>query len=269
MKSPFTFRTTPDSRAHGSRGFSRPSPPSSMTWRSFTLAQGLSNDHGHSHTTSGTPVPSRWASWQQGGAWAHLRSPGSEEPEPFRVSRWMPRIKRAGPYAGPPNWQNEFLPAAYQERYFRSEGRSDSGSLGSRPVAGAPGGSSGRADSTRWICSMANFPTRRWNDGGNVGAFGGGFPPMSLPYRMQSCAPEAVDLLFGERRSQAVVRHQRSGLAPLMAVEAPAGSPPSRARRALRSVDEPAPTSASKIPGMPTRTSCPITANTLKKWTSR
>ena len=41
-----------------------------------------------------------------------------------------------------------------------------------------------------------------------------------LAYRMQACAPEAVDHLIGERRDQAVVRHERSGLRALMASSA-------------------------------------------------
>jgi len=30
--------------------------------------------------------------------------------------------QKGGPYAGPPNWQNGFLPAAYQGTVFRSKG---------------------------------------------------------------------------------------------------------------------------------------------------
>jgi hypothetical protein len=141
MKSPFTFKQYGQSGAWVSEVF--PNIATIVDDLAFIHScQGLSNDHVISHY--------REHRLHQMGfpAWAWVTRPRQREPEPSGI-RGGARCERR-PYAGPPNWQNGFLPAACQGTVFRSKAI-DSGSLGSRPVHSAE---QQRAASTRWICSM-------------------------------------------------------------------------------------------------------------------
>jgi hypothetical protein len=141
MKSPFTFKQYGQSGAWVSEIF--PNIATIVDELAFMHScQGLSNDHVISHYEWNT------GSIQMGfpsvGAWVTYGLGSENQNLPGYV---VVLDAKGGPYAGPPNWQNGFLPAAYQGTVFRSKGD---------PILdlSAPGQSKSGRVSTRWICSM-------------------------------------------------------------------------------------------------------------------
>jgi hypothetical protein len=95
--------------------------------------------------------------------------------------------KRGGPFSGPSNWSAGFLPAAYQGTVFRSEGDPI---LDLEPPSKylTPEEEKARLDHLTWL----NQNHAEKNPGSTELA--ARIASYELAYRMQACAPEAVDI---------------------------------------------------------------------------
>ena len=95
---------------------------------------------------------------------------------------------KGGPYAGPPNWQNGFLPAAYQGTVFRSKGD---------PILDLSAPSQYMsAEQQRARLDQMNMLNQGFDDKyPGISELSARISSYELAYRMQACAPEAVDLL--------------------------------------------------------------------------
>src|SRR6202521_5410691 len=116
MQSPFSFKQYGQSGAWVSEIF--PNIATMVDELAFVHScQGLSNDHVISHYEWNT------GSIQMGypsvGAWVTYGLGSVNQSLPGYV---VLLDQKGGPYAGPPNWQSGFLPAAYQGTVFRSKG---------------------------------------------------------------------------------------------------------------------------------------------------
>src|SRR6202023_4029856 len=116
MQSPFSFKQYGQSGAWVSEIF--PNIATIVDELAFVHScQGLSNDHVISHYEWNT------GSIQMGypsvGAWVTYGLGSVNQSLPGYV---VLLDQKGGPYAGPPNWQSGFLPAAYQGTVFRSKG---------------------------------------------------------------------------------------------------------------------------------------------------
>jgi hypothetical protein len=104
---------------------------------------------------------------------------------------------RGGPFSGPSNWHSGFLPAAYQGTVFRAQGD---------PILDlrAPGGymtpeqERARLDQLAWINQnhAERYP--------GITELSARISSYELAYRMQACAPEAVDLSMESDETKAL-----------------------------------------------------------------
>jgi hypothetical protein len=94
--------------------------------------------------------------------------------------------QKGGPYAGPPNWQAGFLPAAYQGTVFRSKGDPIL-DLSAPANYMSPEQERARLDQLALLNQNFNekYP--------GISELSARIASYELAYRMQACAPEAVD----------------------------------------------------------------------------
>src|ERR1700693_1638111 len=181
MQSPFSFKQYGQSGAWVSEIF--PNIATMVDDLAFVHScQGTSNDHVISHyewntgsVQMGFPSVGSWITYGLGSENQNL--PG------FVVIL----DAKGGPYAGPPNWQNGFLPAAYQGTVFRSKGD---------PILdlSAPGQYM-TSEQERARLDQMNLLNQSFDDQyPGISELSARISSYELAYRMQSCAPEAVDL---------------------------------------------------------------------------
>ena len=181
MQSPFTFKQYGQSGAWVSEIF----PNLSTIVDDLTFVhscQGTSNDHVISHyewntgsIQMGFPSVGSWVTYGLG-------SPNQNLPG------YVVLLDTKGaPYAGPPNWQSGFLPAAYQGTVFRSKGDPI---LDLAPPTGQMSPEQERARLDLLDKLNENFDEKY----PGVSELSARIASYELAYRMQACAPEAVDL---------------------------------------------------------------------------
>jgi len=181
MKSPFTFKQYGQSGAWVSEIF--PNIATLADDLAFVHScQGLSNDHVISHyewntgsIQMGFPSVGSWITYGLGSENQNL--PG------FVVIL----DEKGGPYAGPPNWQAGFLPAAYQGTVFRSKG----------DVIldlSAPGDYMSAEQERARLDQLAALNQNFNEKYPGISELSARIASYELAYRMQACAPEAVDL---------------------------------------------------------------------------
>jgi hypothetical protein len=181
MKSPFSFKQYGQSGAWVSELF--PNIATMVDELAFIHScQGTSNDHVISHyewntgsIQMGFPSVGSWVTYGLGSQNQNL--PG------FVVIL----DQKGGPYAGPPNWQNGFLPAAYQGTVFRSKGD---------PILdlSAPGQYM-TSEQERARLDQMNLLNQSFDEKyPGLSELSARISSYELAYRMQACAPEAVDL---------------------------------------------------------------------------
>ena len=181
MKSPFSFKQYGQSGAWVSEIF--PNIATIVDDLTFIHScQGLSNDHVISHyewntgsIQMGFPSVGSWVTYGLGTENQNL--PG------FVVVL----DQKGGPYAGPPNWQAGFLPAAYQGTVFRSKGDPI---LDLSAPANFMSVEQERARLDQLALLNQNFNEKY----PGISELSARIASYELAYRMQTCAPEAVDL---------------------------------------------------------------------------
>jgi len=181
MKSPFSFKQYGQSGAWVSEIF--PNIATIVDDLTFIHScQGLSNDHVISHyewntgsIQMGFPSVGSWVTYGLGTENQNL--PG------FVVVL----DQKGGPYAGPPNWQAGFLPAAYQGTVFRSKGDPI---LDLSAPATFMSVEQERARLDQLALLNQNFNEKY----PGISELSARIASYELAYRMQTCAPEAVDL---------------------------------------------------------------------------
>lgn len=181
MKSPFSFKQYGQSGAWVSEIF--PNVATIVDDLTFIHScQGLSNDHVISHyewntgsIQMGFPSVGSWVTYGLGTENQNL--PG------FVVVL----DQKGGPYAGPPNWQAGFLPAAYQGTVFRSKGDPI---LDLSAPAELMSVEQERARLDQLALLNQNFNEKY----PGISELSARIASYELAYRMQTCAPEAVDL---------------------------------------------------------------------------
>src|SRR5215469_15077633 len=181
MKSPFTFKQYGQSGAWVSEVF--PNISTIVDELAFIHScQGLSNDHVISHYERNT------GSIQMGfpsvGAWVTYGLGSENQNLPGFV---VVLDQKGGPYAGPPNWQAGFLPAAYQGTVFRSKGDPIL-DLSAPSSLMSPEQERARLDQLALL--NRNFDEKY----PGISELSARISSYELAYRMQACAPEAVDL---------------------------------------------------------------------------
>ena len=181
MKSPFSFKQYGKSGAWVSEIF--PHIATLVDDLAFIHScQGTSNDHVISHYEWNT------GSIQMGfpsvGAWVTYGLGSENQSLPGFVVVLDPR---GGPYAGPPNWQSGFLPAAFQGTVFRSKGDPIL-DLSAPAKYMTPQQERARLDQMNLL--NQNFDEKY----PGMSELSARISSYELAYRMQSCAPEAVDL---------------------------------------------------------------------------
>ena len=181
MKSPFSFKQYGQSGAWVSEIF--PNIATIVDDLTFIHScQGLSNDHVISHyewntgsIQMGFPSVGSWVTYGLGTENQNL--PG------FVVVL----DQKGGPYAGPPNWQAGFLPAAYQGTVFRSKGDPI---LDLSAPATFMSVEQERARLDQLALLNQNFNEKY----PGISELSARIASYELAYRTQTCAPEAVDL---------------------------------------------------------------------------
>jgi hypothetical protein len=145
-------------------------------------AQGRSNDHSISHFEWNTG--SLLVGYPSVGSWVTYGLGTENQNLPAYVVIYDPR---GGPYNGPSNWGAGFLPASYQATTFRASGDPI---LDLNPPSGfvTPEGQRARLDHLAWL----NAQHEEKHPGSSELA--ARIASYELAYRMQGCAPEAVDL---------------------------------------------------------------------------
>lgn len=181
MQSPFSFKQYGQSGAWVSEIF--PNMATMVDDLAFIHScQGLSNDHVISHYEWNT------GSIQMGypsvGAWVTYGLGSVNQSLPGYV---VLLDQKGGPYAGPPNWQSGFLPAAYQGTVFRSKGDAI---LDLSAPKGYMSLEQERARLDQLAYLNQNFD-EQYPGNSELSAR---IASYELAYRMQACAPEAVDL---------------------------------------------------------------------------
>ena len=181
MQSPFTFKQYGQSGAWVSEIF--PHMATMVDDLAFVHScQGLSNDHVISHYEWNT------GSIQMGypsvGAWVTYGLGSVNQSLPGFV---VLLDQKGGPYAGPPNWQAGFLPAAYQGTVFRSKGDAI---LDLRAPEGYMSVERERARLDQLAALNQNFDEKY----PGISELSARIASYELAYRMQACAPEAVDI---------------------------------------------------------------------------
>ncbi len=189
MKSPFKFKKYGQSGIEVSELF--PHVGSMVDDLAFIRsAQGRSNDHVVAHyewntgsVLIGYPSVSSWVTYGLGSENQNL--PGFVVIYDYR----------GGPFGGPANWSSGFLPAAYQGTVFRASGDPI---LDLKPPASvAPEQQRAQLDHLAWL----NKEHAKQYPGSTE--LSARIASYELAYRMQGCAPEAVDL---SRESEATKR---------------------------------------------------------------
>jgi hypothetical protein len=181
MRSPFSFKQYGQSGAWVSEIF--PNIATMVDDLAFIHScQGLSNDHVISHYEWNT------GSIQMGfpsvGAWVTYGLGSANQNLPGYV---VVLDQKGGPYAGPPNWQAGFLPAAYQGTVFRSKGDPI---LDLSALSNYMSPEQERARLDQLALLNQNFDEKY----PGISELSGRIASYELAYRMQACAPEAVDL---------------------------------------------------------------------------
>ena len=181
MKSPFTFKQYGKSGAWVSELF--PNMATLVDELAFVHScQGISNDHVISHYEWNT------GSIQMGfpsiGAWVTYGLGSESQNLPGFV---VVLDQKGGPYAGPPNWQSGFLPAAYQGTVFRSKGDAILD-------LSAPGDYMTPERERARLDQMASLNQNFGEQYPGISELSARIASYELAYRMQACAPEAVDL---------------------------------------------------------------------------
>ena len=181
MQSPFEFKQYGQSGAWVSEIF--PHIATMVDDLAFIHScQGLSNDHVISHYEWNT------GSIQMGypsvGAWVTYGLGSENQSLPGFV---VLLDQKGGPYAGPPNWQAGFLPAAYQGTVFRSKGDAI---LDLRAPGTYMSEEQERARLDQLAALNQNFDEKY----PGISELSARIASYELAYRMQACAPEAVDL---------------------------------------------------------------------------
>ena len=181
MKSPFSFKQYGKSGAWVSELF--PNMATLVDELAFVHScQGISNDHVISHYEWNT------GSIQMGfpsiGAWVTYGLGSESQNLPGFV---VVLDQKGGPYAGPPNWQSGFLPAAYQGTVFRSKGDAILD-------LSAPGDHMTPERERARLDQMASLNQNFGEQYPGISELSARIASYELAYRMQACAPEAVDL---------------------------------------------------------------------------
>ena len=181
MQSPFSFKQYGSSGAWVSEIF--PNIATLVDQLAFVHScQGTSNDHVISHyewntgsVQMGFPSVGSWITYGLGSVNQNL--PG------FVVLL----DQKGAPYAGPPNWAAGFLPAAYQGTVFRSKGD---------PILdlSAPGGYMTPDRERARLDQMAKLNQSFDEKYPGISELSARIASYELAYRMQACAPEAVDI---------------------------------------------------------------------------
>src|SRR5215467_2685262 len=181
MKSPFKFKQYGQSGAWVSEIF--PNIATIVDDLAFVHScQGTSNDHVISHYEWNT------GSIQMGfpsvGAWVTYGLGSENQNLPGYV---VVLDQKGGPYAGPPNWQAGFLPAAYQGTVFRSKGD---------PILdlSAPSNYMSPEQERARLDQLALLNRSFDEKYPGISELSARISSYELAYRMQACAPEAVDL---------------------------------------------------------------------------
>ena len=181
MKSPFSFKQYGQSGAWVSEIF--PNVASIVDDLAFMHScKGLSNDHVISHYE-----------WQTGSIQMGFPSVGSWVTYGLgSENQNLPAFvvfcdQKGGPYAGPPNWQSGFLPAAYQGTPFRSQGDPIL-DLSAKPSNMTLEEERARLDQLR---RLNESDAEKYPGNSELAAR---ISSYELAYRMQGCAPEAMDL---------------------------------------------------------------------------
>jgi hypothetical protein len=145
-------------------------------------AQGRSNDHSISHFEWNTG--SLLVGYPSVGSWVTYGLGTENQNLPAFVVIYDPR---GGPYNGPSNWGAGFLPASYQATTFRANGDPI---LDLNPPSGfvTPEEQRARLDHLAWL----NQQHEEKHPGSSE--LSARIASYELAYRMQGCAPEAVDL---------------------------------------------------------------------------
>ncbi|MCW5983288.1 MAG: DUF1501 domain-containing protein [Bryobacteraceae bacterium] len=181
MKSPYRFRRYGQSGAWVSDLF--PRIATIVDDLAFIYScQGKSNDHVLSHYEWNTG--SILMGFPSVGAWVTYGLGSENQNLPGFVVVYD---ARGGPFSGPANWSAGFLPAAYQGTVFRSTGDPI---LDLAPPAGyvTPEQQRARLDHLEW---MNQNHAEKHPGSSELSAR---IASYELAYRMQMCAPEAVDL---------------------------------------------------------------------------
>ncbi|HXB70980.1 MAG TPA: DUF1501 domain-containing protein [Candidatus Acidoferrales bacterium] len=181
MQSPFSFKQYGKSGAWVSEIF--PNIATLVDDLAFVHScQGTSNDHVISHyewntgsVQMGFPSVGSWITYGLGSVNQNL--PG------FVVLL----DQKGAPYAGPPNWAAGFLPAAYQGTVFRSKGD---------PILdlSAPSGYMTPDRERARLDQMAKLNESFDEKYPGISELSARISSYELAYRMQACAPEAVDI---------------------------------------------------------------------------
>jgi hypothetical protein len=181
MQSPFSFKQYGNSGAWVSEIF--PNIATMVDDLAFVHScQGASNDHVISHyewntgsVQMGFPSVGSWITYGLGSVNQNL--PG------FVVLL----DQKGAPYAGPPNWAAGFLPAAYQGTVFRSKGD---------PILdlSAPSGYMTPDRERARLDQMAKLNQSFDEKYPGISELSARIASYELAYRMQACAPEAVDI---------------------------------------------------------------------------
>jgi hypothetical protein len=181
MRSPYKFKQYGQSGIAVSELF----PHMAQCVDDFALihsAQGRSNDHSISHFEWHTG--SLLVGFPSLGAWVTYGLGSENQNLPAFVVVYD---HRGGPYNGPPNWGAGFLPASYQATVFRSSGDPI---LDLKPAEGyvTPEQQRARLD------HLAALNQRHENAHPGSSELAARIASYELAYRMQGCAPQAVDL---------------------------------------------------------------------------
>lgn len=145
-------------------------------------AQGRSNDHSISHFEWNTG--SLLVGYPSVGSWVTYGLGSENQNLPAYVVIYDPR---GGPYNGPSNWGAGFLPASYQATTFRASGDAIL-DLNPSPGFVTPEEQRARLDHLAWL----NAQHEEKHPGSSE--LSARIASYELAYRMQGCAPEAVDL---------------------------------------------------------------------------
>lgn len=201
MKSPYSFKQHGQSGAWVSELF--PHIASIVDELAFVYScQGRSNDHVLAHYEWNTG--SLLMGYPSVGAWVTYGLGSANQNLPGFVVLYD---ARGGPFSGPANWSAGFLPAAYQGTVFRSTGDPI---LDLSPPAKyvTPEQERARLDQLSWL----NQRHAEQHPGSTELA--ARIASYEMAYRMQMCAPEAVDIARESEETKRLYGLDQSATAP-------------------------------------------------------